>query len=237
MRDKLIAMNPKVRIFILFSCFILSGILMFVLNDLWLPFFVLMFFFLALLISTNLEYDKKLRTKFDNLAQEVLINHHFKYDDFHIGDDKLSAIAINEKDEKLAIVYRKTIKDSFIFSPINFSDIIESSIIEDGETIVKVNKGSIIGGAIVGSVIAGGIGATIGGLSADRTSKNKVKKITLLIVVNNLKNPVYEVNFMNTINPIDKESSLYKTRYYDITKWHKMISVILKRNELNSKSI
>lgn len=237
MRDKLMAMNPKKRVLILFLSFFISAILMFVFQNLWIPFCILMFYFLVLLISTNIEYDKYLRNNFDEQAKDIFLNYNFDYDDFHIGDDKLSAIAISEKDEILAIVHRKSIKDSFIFSPIKFSDIIESSITEDGETIIKVNKGSVIGGAIVGSVIAGVIGATIGGLSADRKSKNKVKKITLMIVVNNLKNPIYEINFMNMINPIDRENSLYKTRYYNVTKWHKMISVILKRNELNRNSI
>jgi hypothetical protein len=210
---------------------------MFIISNLWIIFFASMFFFLALLISTNLEYDKKLRSNFDDLAKETLINNKFKYDEFHIGDDKLSAIAINEKDKNLAIIHRKSIKDPFIFSPILFSNILESSIIEDGETITKSSKGSVVGGVIVGSVIAGGIGATIGGLGADRITKNKVKKITLMIVVNDLKNPIQEVNFLNHISSIDKETSLYKTRYSNVNKWHKMISVILKRNELNSNSI
>jgi hypothetical protein len=237
MRDKLMAMNPNKRITLLLSCFFLSFVLMIFKSDYWLPFFALMLFFLALLISTNSEYDKNLRNKFDDLAKETLVKNNFHYDDFYIGDDKLTAIAINEHDKKLAIIHRSSIKNLFTLSPIDFSDIIESSIIEDGETISKSSKGSVLGGAIVGSVIAGGIGATIGGLSADRMIKDKVKKITLMIVVNNLSNPVYEVNFLNIISPIDKATSLYKLRYSNVTKWHKIISVILKRNELNSKSI
>jgi hypothetical protein len=196
-----------------------------------------MFFFLALLISTNIEYDKKLRNNFDDLVKDTLLKNNFIYDEFYIGDDKLSAIAINEKDERLAIVHRKSIKDSFVFSPIKFSKIIESSIVENGETILQVSKGSLVGGALIGGAIAGNIGAAIGGLSANKTLNDKVKRISLMITVNNLSNPVYEINFMNTINPIDKENPLYKTKYSAIYKWHKMISVILKRNELNSNSI
>lgn len=210
---------------------------MFTLNQLWLLFFVLMFFFLTLLISTNIEYEKKLRNKFDDLAKETLLVNNFHYDEFYIGDDKLTAIALNEKDEKLAIVHRKSIKDSFAFSPIQFSDLIESSIAENGETVLKASKGSVVGGALIGGVIAGGIGATVGGLSTKKTLNDKVKRISLMITVNNLSNPVYEVNFMNTINPIDKENPIYKSRYSTVYKWHKMISVILKRNELNSNTI
>jgi hypothetical protein len=237
MRDRLMAMNPNKRIFLLLSCFFVSGILIFMINNLWFLFFVSMFFFLALLISTNIEYDKKLRNNFDDLAKDTLLKNNFKYDEFHIGDDKLSAIAINENDEKIVILHRKSINDVFNFSPIQFSNILESSIVEDGETIINVSKGSAISGALIGGIIAGGIGATVGGLSANKNSKDKIKKITLSIVVNSLKNPIYEVNFLNIISPIDKDSSLYRTRNSEVNKWHKMISVILKRNELNSNSI
>jgi hypothetical protein len=196
-----------------------------------------MFLFLALLISTNLEYDKKLRIKFDNNAKEVLISKNFNYDDFHIGDDKLSAIAINGKDEKIAILHRKSINDSFVFSPIKFSDIIESSIVENGEKNIKVSKGSLIGGTVIGGVLAGGIGVAIGGMSADKTVNHQIKTMSLIIVVNDLTNPVYEVNFMNTINPIDKSNSLYKEKYSKILNWHKKIGVIIQRNIINSNSI
>lgn len=237
MRDKLMTMNPKSRVSLLFSCFLISGILMFILNDIWFPFFVLMFFFLTLLISTNLEYDKKLRAKFDNNAKEVLANNNFKFDDFYIGDDKLSAIAINERSEKIAIVHRKLTNDQFTFTTIEFSNIIESSIIENGEKNIKVSKGSLVGGTVIGGILGGGIGAAIGGMNADKTVNHQIKTISLIIVANDLTNPVYEINFMNTINPIDKSNSLYKEKYSKILNWHKKISVIIQRNIINSNSI
>lgn len=237
MMDTLLSLDKNLRIGILLFGFFVSFALMPFVENAWFVFFILGFVFLGTLIKSNVMYDNRLREQYDQLAKETLAKNNFDFDDFHIGDDKLSAIAINESKQTVAIVQRNSIKVPFSYSLINFKDVIESQIIEDGETTIKSSKGSMIGGALTGSLIAGNIGAAIGGLNSTKISKEKVKKISLLIVIDNLINPVFEVNYLNAIDYIDKSNPLYKNANSKVYKWHKMMSVILKRNEMNSNSI
>lgn len=235
--DYLIKMNRNLRIGILLSCFFIFSILTYIFDDFWFLFLILSFISLYLLIASNIGYDRYLQDSNYNLAINTFTKNNFNYDDYYVSENKLTAIAINEKSQQFAISYRNSINDSFNFKIINFPDIIESNIVEDGETVIKSSLGSIVGNSIAGGIIGGNIGAVVGGANANRTSKDKVKRISLIIVVNSLLSPTYEVNFMNFINPVDKENPLYKKRYSDVFKWHKIISVILKRNELNSKLV
>lgn len=232
--NKLINMDKHLRIFILFSCFLISFFLVFVTP--W--FFLLMFTFLGLLIYTNIKHSEQHHNNIEKSLDKALTQNNFIADDSYLSDDYLSGIAINKNQNKIAILSRKNTQDDFNFHLIDFKDIIESAIIENDETITKTSKGSAIGGAIVGGILAGGVGATIGGLSATKKSRERALKLTLSLTVDDLTNPTYEINFLNSNTAIPKDSEIYHKIYSDINKWHKTISVILKRNEkLNTQSV
>lgn len=226
--DKLIGMNRRLRIFILFSCYLISFLLVFVFTP-W--FFLLMFAFLGLLIYTNIKHSEQYQTNIEKSLDKALIKNNFIADDSYLSDDYLSGIAINKTMNKIAVLNRKNTQDDFNFHLIDFKDIIESAIIENDETVTKTSKGSAIGGAIVGNILAGGVGAVIGGLSGTKKSRQSALKLTLSLTIDDLINPTYEINFLNSNTAIPKDSEIYHKIYSDINKWHKTISVILKRNE------
>ena len=142
--NKLINMDKHLRIFILFSCFLISFFLVFVTP--W--FFLLMFTFLGLLIYTNIKHSEQHHNNIEKSLDKALTQNNFIADDSYLSDDYLSGIAINKNQNKIAILSRKNTQDDFNFHLIDFKDIIESAIIENDETITKTSKGSAIGCAI-----------------------------------------------------------------------------------------
>ena len=174
---------------------------------------------------------KKYHNNIEKSLDKALTQNNFIADDSYLSDDYLSGIAINKNQNKIAILNRKNTQDDFNFHLIDFKDIIESAIIENDETITKTSKGAAIGGAIVGGVLAGGVGAVVGGLSGTKKSKQSALKLTLSLTIDDLTNPTYEINFLNSNIAIPKDSEIYHKIYTEINKWHKTISVILKRNE------
>lgn len=231
--DFLINMNRHLRIGLLltgfFVFFLLGGLI-----SGW--FFFVQFAFLVLLIYTNVKYDQKIRRALDISIEETLKANGFRADDFYLSDDYLSGLAINQESNEIAIMNRINSNTKFEFNTIPFQHILESSIIENKQAVTKSSKGSVIAGALVGSAVAGSTGALIGGLNSTKITSDKVSLVTLSIVVDDLKNPFYEINFLNSHEAFDKDTAIYKKVKQDINKWHRMISVILKRNELNSNS-
>ena len=96
-------------------------------------------------------------------------------------------------------------------------------------------KRQALGGALVGGALAGGVGAIVGGLSANKTGSETVQQLSLLLVVDDIVTPVYEINFVHAYTPpLPKSSHIYQEARSKATKWHKTISVILSKNKSNS---
>lgn len=82
----------------------------------------------------------------------------------------------------------------------------------------------------------GGVGAVVGALTSKKVNKKHVDKLVLQIVVNDLNNPVYQVNFLR--NSMSKESKSYQEIFNKANHWYKLLSVIIKRNdELDQQAI
>lgn len=176
------------------------------------------------------ETINKIKTDFNKCLKEYDI----PLNDSFLGDDGISGISVLESQNRIAIIKRTNLNESFSPKFIDFNKIIESSIKEDGETVTKTNRGSQVAGTLVGGALAGGVGAVVGGLGAKQTATESVRKITLEIVIDDLRSPIYEIVFFISPTPLSKSESIYKQVYSNANKWHKMISIILKRNEISS---
>ncbi|WP_339218903.1 SHOCT domain-containing protein [Paenibacillus sp. FSL H8-0332] len=113
----------------------------------------------------------------------------------------------------------------------NANDIIEVEIIENGNSISKTSRSSQAGGVLIGGLLAGGVGAVIGGLSGKNIQKDTVTLIDLKIIVNDLKHPVVNINFFNSLKNkegILKSSELYKKVNKQVNEFHGLISVLIK---------
>lgn len=227
-------MDDTPRLTILFGLFFLSAILFFSTAS-WLG-AIAMLLSLCLMVYVNGEYSRNhFKTVIESFPS-ALQKYNYNADDSSLSDDFISGIAINYEEETLAIATRKHRVDEFDVVTLPFSSIVESELREDNETLLKASKGSTIGGALVGGALAGGVGAIVGGMTGSKTGKEKAHQMTLLLVVDDIRNPVYEINFLKNPNGLLKSSPVYDDIRSKATKWHKTISVILNKNKLNTSS-
>ncbi len=172
-------------------------------------------------------------------SKQVLLNSYFdNLSDFAIsnkitGQNGDTALAIDNKKYKVCLLVGKhpNVK-SKIF---NYNDILECEILEDGESITKTARGSQLGGMLIGGLALGGIGAIIGGLSGSKTNIDKVKSIDLKIVVNDVNEPMFILNFLNVKNTLDPNDG-YKNNHPTYTNaiksaryWHSLLKVLIKK--------
>lgn len=187
----------------------------------------LIILFLAIIFNKKENSNDKIST--ENAAR-IIFNKH-DIEKFHIGNDNKSGIGINEHTNTILFLSRKNMNQEFTVKSIQFSELIETKLLEDDLTVTSISRASQLGGALVGGVIGGGIGAIVGGSGGTQYSEKKVKNIKLQFTVNDLSNPIYNISFLNEDNYIEKYEIKYKTQIELATKWCKMFEVILKRNE------
>lgn len=188
-------------------------------------------FFIFLVIGINLG-SKEIQTKQYNrkdVIKQFISDNSITYDQILFSLGNCDSISFNENKEQIYFSNGNEIKQY------SFSDIIESRIEENGESITKTSRGSQIGGAIVGGVIAGGVGAVIGGLSGEKKNITKIKSLELVIVVNDTIHPIHKIKlFSNTgISPTDKN---YVSIKEQVEHWHSLMSVFIKQADHKSKT-
>jgi hypothetical protein len=233
----LISMNRHLRLTIFFILIFTSFFLLIGTGNL--IFAVLFFGFLGLLIATNVSHAKNYSNVMEKSLEKALIQYNFHADNSYLSDDYLSGIALNKTDKKIAVFKRFNIKESFSPSIYNFNEILECSIKEDGDTIIHTVSKSLIARSMAGGVLFGGIGAVVGGLTGEKVASEKIYRATLSLTFDNLDYPIREVDFLNSNMLVDRNSEIYRKIYDDLNRWHKTISVIIKRNEkeLNSNTV
>jgi hypothetical protein len=164
--------------------------------------------------------------------RETGISNLRKQTDFEVtsrfeGNPQVSQmISIDENKKKVSFI------DGEKYRVYNYRDILSSEVLIDGNEIIKTSRTSQIGGALIGGILAGGVGAIIGGLSADQTKESKVSKVDVLIVVNDTRNPTFVLNFFNK----DDKDSLYpypiemvKDEIEQAQQLHRLISVLIRQ--------
>ena len=189
--------------------------------------FILIFIILICGAYYKIGAEIKLRNELDYQLQLLK---DFKITNKIIGVDNNSALAFDETQKKIYIIY-KAIGSQFQKKIYNFIDILSSEILEDGYQILKTSRTSQLGGALLGGIVSGGVGAIIGGLSGKQKEINKVKKIDLQIVFNDLHSPAYILNFLNI--EVSKSSNAYNIAITNAKLWYNLISVMIKQAEKN----
>ena len=209
-------------------------ILIGVLTDVWILVIVGALALILIPIISNTS-DKNLKVNTSLSAKDIFKKQNME--NYFIGEDNLTCIGINEEDETVTLLHRKLTNQEFKYKTLPFSKIFEVKINEDDVTLTSTSRGSQIGGALVGGMIGGVVGSAVGAMTANQYSEQEVKKINLEIVVDELSSPVFNVSFMNEYQYYKKYEPRYKNKFEIANHWYKMLSVIIKRNEINKKSI
>lgn len=220
--------RKKYIYFTVFCTFVLIPLSMY-LDSLLLVLFSL-FLIIFSMIQTHRAATEEIKDDMNNFTQQIekiAQDNNLNKNQVYNNWLRKQAMILDEEKSILAIIQSNNLK------MIPFKDIISSEIIKDDVSITKTSRGSQIGGALVGAAIAGGLGALIGGLSGTKASHNEVKKLQLQITVDDLTNPVYTITFLNSDKPINTDDNNYLLIEEELIHWHKLLSVIINRNENN----
>ncbi|AJA41360.1 putative immunity protein [Geobacillus virus E3] len=189
----------------------------------------------AAIFGDNKSLEKSYKNKL--AIQNIQSSNEFTPTKSYISKNNKSGIEINENDKLIRIFYldqNEEIKSKIY----HFSDLIESEVKIDNQSVLKTSRSSQLVGAAVGTVVAGGIGAIIGGLSGSKTQNEYIKNIDLCVKVNDFNTPLFKISFLSNISEfgIENKQGLKKDHkdvqeaLRDVEYWHSILNLIIKNN-------
>ena len=168
------------------------------------------------------------KTKNENkkfLEKENLLK---SIDDFTVSDNYISdkGFSIGLDKERNSICFVDNYGNSNVYK---YTEIIECSIEIDGEIVQKKSTTNTALRTLAGGLLLGGTGAIVGGLSGSYKNKEKIKSVILKIIVNDIENPVFKIDFL--FIECNKESIIYTAAKSNVEKWHGIVSILINKNE------
>jgi uncharacterized protein YecT (DUF1311 family) len=146
-----------------------------------------------------------------------------------MGVNGLVGLAIDEQRKKICLINYPQKQ----FRVISYQDLLSSEIFEDGASISKTMRGSQIAGAIIGNIAFGGVGAIIGGLSGKRKTTGTVNRIDFRLTVNDIKQPIFDINFLN--KETQKDKPIYQEALQKARHCHGLVEVLIKRADMEDR--
>jgi hypothetical protein len=196
---------------------IISGI-----DALFWIFFLLMLGSLVALIFYNSTVKHDKTNKFIKESDGFLIENKVNVNKSTYSDTNLSRIVFDHENKKLIIFKNERTPTS-----LPYSSLIESELMENGNTLTKSSRGEQVAGAVIGGALAGGVGAIIGGLSGKKTSSDIIKTLQIKITANDINSPVHSFYIKDSSNEYTKDSPIYNQLYDNAYEIHKIISLII----------
>jgi hypothetical protein len=170
-------------------------------------------------IRNNKHKDEALK-RFNALSE-------FKATEYYLS--KTSGSSIGFDNDRKKICFLDNHNRPYIY---NYNKILQCEVVVDGQTILKQSTTGTLGRSILGGILGGGVGAIIGGTSASKTSKEKISNIELKVIVNDVSNPVFNIQFYNST------SILLKHERRNVERWHAIIcGLIVQGNKEDITSI
>ena len=162
--------------------------------------------------------------KKSELSAAISVVPHFSAKDYFVGVDGKTSIAINGDHSKLCLT-----SDPKHYSPIliEAERVISAEIAEDGSSVTQTSRTSQVGGALVGGLVFGGVGALVGGLSGKTATRSKVKKIELLLTLDDHETPIYSICFLNM--EVSTDFPMYKDAMSKARHWLAIIDGMIHR--------
>lgn len=133
-----------------------------------------------------------------------------------------AGLAVDDSSKQLCIIHGNVTR------LYGYKDIIESEVVIDGKSVTKTSRASQFIGTAIGGVLAGGAGAIIGGLSGGTSTKEKVKGVSLKLVINDTENPVHLIDFIELTNT---GSTIPEQALEEAKSWHDLLSVIINQGK------
>ncbi|WP_397537856.1 hypothetical protein [Rummeliibacillus pycnus] len=179
--------------------------------------------------------EKKSEAINDKFGEAIWKFKHLNETRCFVSPKKIARIGMDTENKRVTIIQGYYVNEydynSYYYKDhiIDFNNIMETEIIQNGVLITETSRGSQLGGAIVGGVLAGGVGAVIGGLSGSTKTEEETKSIELGIFVNDLENPYYKITFYSQYSSeaenISKERALQECK-----EWFSILKYIINQD-------
>jgi len=176
----------------------------------------------------------------NNKKRNEMVKEIQKLDDFDVSHSYMEANAINgialdNSRHKFCLIVNELGK--YNLSVYSYKDLLEVEVLEDGGSITKTARGSQLGGMLIGGLALGGVGAIVGGLSGQKNNIDKIKSMDLKLVINNIDNPLFIINFFKSVESKGSTRSglLYNNSNELIKEWHSRLSVLIKKADEEDK--
>ena len=185
--------------------------------------------FLVLIIAAAIGIEKRSRLK--NIAnatiRQVNALSDFHADFIRVGFEGQRGLAIDESRCLLMLI-----KDSRR-KVVRFDQIVSCEIKEDSASLIATRRGA--GGIVIGGLLAGGVGAIVAGIASPQhsTVTGGVRRITLLIVTDDLSDPNHALTFLFGVGGtiVSKSSASYRNGLENAQLWHSRITIAMRRAE------
>ena len=141
-----------------------------------------------------------------------------------VWDKSQTGISIDEKKRKICLTDHTQPNP---YRVIDYQDILQSEIVEDGYSVTKTARGSQLVGGVIGGVALGGLGMVVGALSGTTTTKEKATNIDLRIVIKDTANPIHTVRFLAM--ETQKGSMLHRSSMSAAQRWHAILSIAVQQ--------
>lgn len=189
-------------------------------------------------IKKEVEQKMKMVIPLDEKLEESKVYMAHDYESKIILDDvHKKVMVIENKLSNVAILSSTLSKYDFEANVFPYRDILSIEIYVDGASITKTSRSSQLGGALVGGILAGGVGAIIGGTTGTKTTTENIKKIDLLITVNDIQKPIHAINFYSgDIDPTINSVGTAKTAMAICKEWYSILTHIIKQDDKKIES-
>lgn len=146
---------------------------------------------------------------------------------------EMAGIALDEVKKEICLW---TYSGQYSGRKIKYSDILSIAIVQDDISILETNRTSQLGGALVGGILLGGVGAAVGALSGKKqSSTGKVKKLELVIKLNDTSNPIFTISKLHSETFMNNQNYIVPKKELDY--WHAVFEAIIKQADMEYQNL
>lgn len=180
--------------------------------------------FLAVALWLFLWGYKELKERLDKKEEQLKLSMEKLLNEIHhtqcvISDDYLTALLIDEDQEKVYVIKKEKGTDEFHKEVYDFKEILEAALLENDKIQSYITKGGKNQNSIIHKE------------SEIKQNVEGVKKISVKFIVNNITKPEIEYIFFESDQSISKDSEEYKEITEICKDWFQKFSIIIKRAE------